>query len=222
MRNSAPQSISDLENRCQLLAGKTLGQLATELSLPVPDNLLTNKGWVGQLLEQYLGADAGNLAEPDFTTLDIELKTLPLNTFGEPKESTYVCTVSLKEQARLTWENSWVKRKLAHVLWVPIESDTTIPLAERYVGQAWLWQPTNEQEKCLKQDWEELMDRLAFGEQAELTAREGQYLQVRPKAANSRVMAKTSNSQGDDIMMNPRGFYLRTVFTKQLLAEAQK
>lgn len=222
MRNSAPQSISDLENRCQLLAGKTLGQLATELSLPVPDNLLTNKGWVGQLLEQYLGADAGNLAEPDFTTLDIELKTLPLNTFGEPKESTYVCTVSLKEQARLTWENSWVKRKLAHVLWVPIESDTTIPLAERYVGQAWLWQPTNEQEKCLKQDWEELMDRLAFGEQADLTAREGQYLQVRPKAANSRVMAKTSNSQGDDIMMNPRGFYLRTVFTKQLLAEAQK
>lgn len=222
MRNSAPQSISDLENRCQLLAGKTLGQLATELSLPVPDNLLTNKGWVGQLLEQYLGADAGNLAEPDFIALDIELKTLPLNTFGEPKESTYVCTVSLKEQARLTWENSWVKRKLAHVLWVPIESDTTIPLAERYVGQAWLWQPTNEQEKCLKQDWEELMDRLAFGEQAELTAREGQYLQVRPKAANSRVMAKTSNSQGYDIMMNPRGFYLRTVFTKQLLAEAQK
>ena len=222
MRNSAPQSISDLENRCQLLAGKTLGQLATELSLPVPDNLLTNKGWVGQLLEHYLGADAGNLAEPDFIALDIELKTLPLNTFGEPKESTYVCTVSLKEQARLTWENSWVKRKLAHVLWVPIESDTTIPLAERYVGQAWLWQPTNEQEKCLKQDWEELMDRLAFGEQAELTAREGQYLQVRPKAANSRVMAKTSNSQGDDIMMNPRGFYLRTVFTKQLLAEAQK
>lgn len=220
IRKSAPQTIEQLMQRCQNIAGKSLGQIAQELNCPVPVDLTRNKGWVGQLLEAYLGADAGNQAEPDFISLGIELKTLPLNQNGEPKESTYVCTVSTGEYEALSWERSWVKRKLSHVLWLPVEADSSIPLAERYIGSAWLWQPDPSEENLLKADWEELMDRLTLGEQSELTAREGQYLQVRPKAANSRVVAKSSDSLGETVFMNPRGFYLRTVFTKQLLAKA--
>ncbi len=220
LRKSAPQSVEELMLRYQQIAGKSLGQIAHELNCPVPVDLLKNKGWVGQLLESYLGADAGNQAEPDFISLGIELKTLPLNAHGEPKESTYVCTVSLSEYEALKWQDSWVKRKLSHVLWLPVEAESAIPLAERYVGAGWLWQPDQIEEAILKADWEELMDRLALGEQAELTAREGQYLQIRPKAAHSRVMAKSSDISGETILMNPRGFYLRTTFTKRLLAKA--
>ncbi len=220
VRNSAPQSIDDLMQRCHHIAGKSIGQIAQEVGCRVPADLLRNKGWVGQLLESYLGADAGNQAEPDFIALGIELKTLPLNAHGEPKESTYVCTVSLSEYEALTWQESWVKRKLSHVLWLPVEAESSIPLAERYIGTAWLWQPDQIEEEILKADWEELMDRLALGEQSELTAREGQYLQVRPKAAHSRILAKSSDISGETILMNPRGFYLRTTFTKRLLAKA--
>ena len=39
-------------------------QIAQELSCAVPADLMRNKGWVGQLLEACLGADAGNQAEP--------------------------------------------------------------------------------------------------------------------------------------------------------------
>jgi len=215
-----PQTQDELLERCQNLAGKTLGKIAAELDIHVPENLQRHKGWVGMLLESYLGADAGNKAEPDFMGLGIEMKTMPLNALGQPKESTYVCTVSMQQSGDLIWKDSWVRRKLAHVLWVPIEADPNIPLSERYIGNAWLWKPTPKQDAILKRDWEELMDRIVLGEQADITAKEGEYMQIRPKAANSRVLVKGISAQGDQELINPKGFYLRTSFTKQLLLTA--
>lgn len=214
---SPPKTEAELLTRCQAMAGKTLGQIAAEAKVVVPEDLRRHKGWVGNLFETYLGAEAGNKAEPDFVGLGVEMKTLPLNAQGKPKESTYVCTVSMQQTGELTWQDSWVKRKLSRVLWVPVEADNTIPLAERYVGNAWIWQPTAEQEGLLQRDWEELMDRIVLGEQAEITAREGEYLQIRPKAANAKVLAKGISESGSAEFINPKGFYLRTVFTCQLI-----
>jgi len=215
-----PQSQDELLARCDALAGKTLGQIAAELDIVVPENLQRHKGWVGMLLERYLGADAGNQAEPDFMGLGIEMKTMPLNALGQPKESTYVCTVSMHQTGELVWKECWVRRKLSHVLWVPIEADPNIPLFERYIGNAWLWKPSPEQDDILKRDWEELMDRIVLGEQADITAKEGEYMQIRPKAANSQVRVKGVSEQGEQELINPKGFYLRTSFTKQLLLTA--
>ncbi|MDH5358298.1 MAG: DNA mismatch repair endonuclease MutH [Gammaproteobacteria bacterium] len=214
-----PKTEQELLARCRALAGKTLGQLASELELFVPENLARHKGWVGSLLETALGADAGNKAQPDFVELGIEMKTLPLNAKGQPKESTYVCTVSMQQTGDLVWEDSWIRRKLAHVLWVPVEADNTIPLSERYIGQAWLWRPSAKQDAILQRDWEELMDRIVLGEQAEITAKEGDYLQIRPKAAHSKVLVTGISDSGSRQQINPKGFYLRTAFTKQLLLE---
>ena len=212
-----PKTEAELLTRCQAMAGKTLGQIAAESAVRVPEDLRRHKGWVGNLFETYLGADAGNKAEPDFVGLGVEMKTLPLNAQGKPKESTYVCTVSMRQTGELNWQDSWVKRKLSRVLWVPVEAERAIPLAERYVGNAWIWQPTVEQENMLQRDWEELMDRIVLGEQAEITGREGEYLQIRPKAANSRVLAKGISASGTTEFINPKGFYLRTAFTGQLM-----
>ncbi len=214
-----PQSQQELMSRCQQLVGRTLGSVAAEMGIITPENLQRHKGWVGSLLEKVLGANAGNLAEPDFIDLGIEMKTLPLNMLGQPKESTYVCTVSMQQSGELVWQESWVRRKLSHVLWVPIEADNAIPLAERYIGQAWLWRPSDEQEAILKRDWNELMDRIVLGGQADISAKEGEYLQVRPKAANSRVLATGVSASGEAEYINPKGFYLRPTFTKQLLGQ---
>lgn len=218
-RVSPPDSVEALLVRCEQIAGCTLGQVAALHGVTTPVDLSRHKGWVGSLLETVLGADAGNQAEPDFMGLGIELKTLPLNKHGQPKESTYVCTVSMRSSGEIGWDQSWVKRKLSHVLWVPIEADNAIPLAERYIGQAWLWQPNQTQAKLLQQDWQELMDRVILGEQDEITAKEGEYLQIRPKAANSRVLAMGVSSGGLSNKTNPKGFYLRTSFTKLLLEQ---
>jgi DNA mismatch repair protein MutH len=214
-----PESEGELLRRCEAIAGMTVGQVAKLLSWTVPANLQRHKGWVGSLLESILGADAGNRAEPDFSHLGIELKTLPLNKRGLPKESTYVCTVSMLQTGELDWHHSWLKRKLSHVLWVPVEADADIPLAERYIGQAWLWQPNQQQEEVLQRDWEELMDRIVLGGQAEITAKEGEAIQIRPKAANSRVVTTGVSDSGTITKINPKGFYLRTSFTRQLLEQ---
>lgn len=212
----APQSEASLLQRCQQLSGKTIGQLAAQMQQVVPVDLRSHKGWVGNLLERSLGADAGNQAEPDFVSLGIELKTLPINARGTPKESTYVCTVNPNASAEIHWQTCWLRRKLSKVLWLPVEADSAIPLAERYIGQAVLWQPTPQQELILQQDWEELMEiMIADGG---VTAKLGRYLQVRPKAANSRVTTRRIGYDGEVELHHPRGFYLRTCFTQQILS----
>ena len=216
---SPPKTQCELMARCQQLTGKTLGQVSAELGWVTPTDLRRHKGWVGALIEAALGADAGNQAEPDFTQLAIELKTLPINKQGQPKESTYVCTVSMQQNGELNWHQCWLRRKLSHVLWVPIEADIDIPLAQRYIGQAILWTPSIEQEAILQRDWESLMDRVVLGEQSEITAKEGDYLQIRPKAANSHIVATGISDNGLKEKINPKGFYLRTSFTKQLLQQ---
>jgi DNA mismatch repair protein MutH len=93
-------------------------------------------------------------------------------------------------------------------------------LAERVVGTPFLWQLAGEQEALLKQDWEELMDLIVLGDVNAITAKTGQYLQLRPKAANAGVMTEAFDQQGNPIRSQPKGFYLKKEFTRIILAEA--
>ena len=147
----------------------------------------------------------------------MELKTLPLGKNGLPKESTYVCTVALTELPGRRWEDSPVKRKLNRVLWLPVEADNSILFRQRRFGSAFLWSPTAEQETILKNDWNELMEMVSLGRLNEISSAYGEYLQIRPKAANARALGKSFDEEGRAIETLPRGFYLRTVFTKQIL-----
>lgn len=219
MQITAPQSEQELLQRCHNIAGLTLLELATKTGATLPKDLLHAKGWAGQLLETYLGATAGCKAEPDFLEIGIELKTIPVNADGSPRESTYVCHVPMKDHVGITWHESTVYKKLAKVLWIPIEAEPSIPLSHRKVGMPLLWQPSANQEAALRQDWEELMEIIALGKVESITAHHGVYLQIRPKAADSHVKTLGIGVEGEQIQTLPRGFYLRTVFTKQILNE---
>ncbi len=214
-----PQSEDELLARAQRLAGLTLAQLAAISGRPLPASVQSGKGWCGQLLEKFLGASAGSLPQPDFTHIGVELKTLPLNAAGLPKESTYVCSVPLKNNRHLRWETSWVRLKLQRVLWLPLEADTRIPFARRRIGSALLWSPSPKQETMLKQDWEEHIDRICLGQLETISARDGEVLQIRPKAAHSKVLSPTCGSDGAPTRTLPRGFYLRTQFTRVILQQ---
>lgn len=215
---SEPSCITELASRYNALAGKKIAELAKQHGLTIPSSLHHTKGWVGQLIELTLGTTAGNKSMPDFPKLGIELKTLPLNKALQPSESTYVCTAPLRSIA-ITWEESPVYNKLRHVLWVPVEGTSTKPLSERCIGTPFLWQPSKEQLAILQQDWEELMEHLQLGGIANLSAKHGKYLQIRPKAANSNVLIDVINNDGIAVKTVPKGFYLRTVFTKIILQE---
>lgn len=215
----APQSNNELLQRCQALAGLTLGQVAASAGITVPTNLQRDKGWVGQLLEHTLGATAGSKAEPDFPNLAIELKTLPIDQSGKPLESTYVCVAPLTGVSGLQWQSSWVCQKLQHVLWVPILAERQIPLAQRIVGTAFLWQPDATQQQLLQQDWEELMEQITLGGIANIRGAQGKVLQLRPKAANSKALTEAVGATGEPILTLPRGFYLKASFTADILKQ---
>ncbi|UCE88683.1 MAG: DNA mismatch repair endonuclease MutH [Pseudomonadota bacterium] len=215
-----PQTTAELEVRARALAGLSIGELAQHAGVKLPREPRHAKGWLGQLIETRLGATAGSRAEPDFQTIGVELKTLPLNRHGRPRESTYVCTVPLTSAGDLAWETSWVRRKLSRVLWVPVEADPAIALARRRLGFPLLWSPTPEQAEMLRRDWEELMDMVCLGRLEEISARHGMCLQIRPKAANSRALRAATGASGEQTLSLPRGFYLRTSFTARILEDA--
>ena len=215
----APQSEAELLETAIQIAGLTVANVAEQCQQIVPKNLRQNKGWLGQLLEDALGATAKSKAEPDFEAIHVELKTLPLNDKHQPKESTFVCTAT--PPFATDWHASLVWKKLQRVLWVPVEANPIIPLAERCIGQAILWSPTTEQANILQQDWLELTEMLSLGRYADLTAKHGSYLQCRPKAAHSGITRKDIDVDGNQTHIVPRGFYLRQRFTQQLLLSPQ-
>ena len=214
-----PQTLEQLLSQAQSIAGLTFGELADELHIPVPPDLKRDKGWVGMLLERALGATAGSKAEQDFSHLGVELKTLPINAEGYPLETTFVSLAPLVQNSGVKWENSHVRHKLSCVLWMPIEGSRHIPLRERHIGAPILWKPTAEQERQLKQDWEELMDLIVLGKLDQITARIGEVMQLRPKGANSHAVTKGIGKNGEIIETLPLGFYLRKEFTAQILKE---
>lgn len=215
---SPPSSVDELWSRCQAISGCRIGELANYMNMGVPQDLSTIKGWVGQFIEQLLGADGTNESKPDFSHLGVELKTIPVNRNHLPNESTYVCTAPISSESRReSWKTSRVWNKLQHVLWVPIEADKSIPLSKRRLGQPILWTPSATIETILQQDWEEIMEHLELGQIQSLSARVGTYLHIRPKAAHGKVLTTTLNEEGESVQIVPKGFYLRTALTQQIL-----
>lgn len=212
-----PRDEAELLSRAAALSGLTLAELAARLDAPLPPDLRRAKGFVGGLLERALGASAGSRALPDFPELGVELKTLPVTRDGAPVESTFVCTIPLTEIGEVEWADSRVRRKLAKVLWIPVEGERAIAVGERRLGQALLYRLTEEDEQLLRADWEELAGLIGRGHVETLTGHLGRVLQIRPKAAHSRARRLGFDADGVPFAALPRGFYLRPAFTHSLL-----
>ncbi len=216
-RPAPPRSEQELLDNAKLITGRKLADIARRLDWPLSPDQRHNKGEIGELIELALGATASSLPEPDFQLIGVELKTIPIQQDGRPTESTYVCRVPMDGATGQQWQDSLVYRKLARVLWVPIQAEREIPLAERRIGSPFLWSPDTGQAQTLQQDWEELMEKICLGEIDQLSARHGVALQIRPKAANRRALAEAIDSEGQRGQTLPRGFYLRSRFTGEIL-----
>jgi DNA mismatch repair protein MutH len=213
-----PRAIDELLRRAGALAGRTLENLAHEHALAFAGRTgVRTKGKTGELIERILGATGGSNAIHDFPDLGVELKTIPVSEELRPRESTYVCTLALADADRVEWETSWVRAKLAQVLWVPIVLSNEGAPAR--VAEPRLWRPTGEQLAVLAADFEEAMGIVALGGVDRLTARTGRWLQVRPKAASSRDRTWSVAAEDSWVATNPRGFYLRTKLTGALLRD---
>jgi DNA mismatch repair protein MutH len=209
---TAPSSIEELLLRAKKLAGVRVEELASRVAFVVDGDPIRTKGKTGELLERALGA-TGSGAQMDFPELEVEMKTVPLEA-GKPAESTFVCALQLMDAERASWETSWVRKKLSRVLWVPIHERETI-------GEAVLWSPSEEQAAALKNDFDEIVGRIAIGDIEDLSAHVGEYMQLRPKAATGSVRTSAPGRDGDLVSTVPRGFYLRAKFVGAVLRDVR-
>ncbi len=219
-RPTPPATEAELLLRAHALGGRTLGELAAQLGHTLPPDARHAKGLVGQLIERALGGAGTSADQPDFPALGIELKTIPVRRDGRPRESTFVCTIDLRSIGDGDWESSRARRKLARVLWVPVESDPALPLTARRIGTAVLWSPAGADESALRGDWEQLAGMIAHGDIELIDARIGHALQVRPKAAHGGSRGRAVDAAGAPVRTLPRGFYLRATFTAHILRQA--
>lgn len=222
-RSPLPASEAELLLRARHLHGRRIQELSAALGWPLPARPKAAKGYVGQLVEAALGSDVDAGDRPDFVGLGIECKTLPMKRLqGDtwaPAESTFVCSLSLQDAAREQWNGSRLQRRLRAVLWVAVQSAQSAPLPLRTIIEARLWRPTDAQWRGLRADWEDLMGAVGAGRGHSLGAHEGALLQIRPKAATSRVRAVGPTADGAGPML-PLGFYLRPAFVAQAFAGA--
>jgi DNA mismatch repair protein MutH len=218
--SAAFASQHELLRAARQLAGRTIAELVRGLDCELPAEPVRNKGFVGRIVERALGLRASPLSAADFETLGVELKTLPVSQSLRPRESTFVCYVALSSLVETPWEASRVAYKLARVLFVPIESEPHLTLAERRVGSAFFWSPSRRESALLQADYAEIAGRAASGQLETLDARVGRVLQLRPKAAHGAVRVRASDGEGVPCMAQPRGFYLRAGFTGEVLRAA--
>ena len=106
-----------------------------------------------------------------------------------------------------------MRHKLKRVLWIPVEGERSIPLAQRRVGSPLLWSPNEEEDRQLREDWEELMDMIVLGQVERITARHGSSLPgYDRKQANAKALTEGHWCPGERSLTLPRGFYLKKKF----------
>ncbi len=214
-----PASVDELMNRAHSLVGARLDQLAYRLAMRADGAAVSTKGNAGMLLEAALGAHGGSTQAHDFPEIGVELKSIPVAPDGRVLESTYVCTLSIRDAERQEWSSSWARKKLSRVLFVPLIAERRAPWATRVVGTPLLWSPTAGQERGLAADFDEAIGRIAVGGIEDLDARSGRWMQVRPKARDGAARTLAWDRDGEPVATVPRGFYLRARFTAALLVD---
>lgn len=215
-RRAAPLTERELWVRACALHGASVGELARALGRALPPDERRAKGYVGALVECALGADPTAADRPDFPALGVELKTIPVDAHGRVVESTFCCSIAMARADVETWEGSRLARRLARVLWVPVQAAKVAPLGARLFGAPLLWSPSERERAQLAADWELLMGRVGAG--LPLTAHLGEVLQVRPKASTGAVRRLAAHDDAQARVL-PLGFYLRARFTRGILAQ---
>src|SRR5438128_8501564 len=72
----------------------------------------------------------------------------------------------------------------------------------------------------LSDGWSQVSRRTSTGCPDEIKGRMREYLQGRARAANSKSLCYGFDSEGTKVLTLPRGFYLRSSFTEQIMKES--
>ncbi|MFC6276403.1 DNA mismatch repair protein MutH [Psittacicella hinzii] len=212
-----PQTWSQLLTYVQALVGKTVEQIADKHQVELIDSLKLNRGWLGNLIEIALGASAGSKPTQDFIDLGLELKTLAINENGKVKSDIFISSLPLNSYMLQDWQLSHVLYKLKRILFIPVENNPEIPLAQRRIGKGFIWSPNAQQLATLEADWKSIMEIITQRDFTALKSNLGSALCVRVKALNTQQSNTFNDIDLHSINLPPLSFYLRRNFVNEIL-----
>lgn len=184
-------------------------------------NIVTNKGKTGQILELTIGLQLSN------TTLDFEdgeLKTNKCNSSGNPLETMFITqTASIIDELldSKPFHESKLFSKLQHLLYVPISKDGS--------PENWMYLPCVEVDlsldkycslaKKLEADYYDICNQmnqqLSLSKNASLHTVSGQFIQIRTKDSKPYTSIY-SQKYGRIISDKNRAFYFKKEFMRYI------
>lgn len=157
---------------------------------------MKRKGFLGDLTEKYFfDINPGNISEPDFTTVGIELKTTPLKNSSNKlssKERLVFSMINYDTIVNETWlRSSFLKKNksilLMFYLWM--ENQSILDYKFKFIHSLNLLEDISAEDVFqIQKDWEYIVSKIKRGEAHLLSEGDTYYLGACTKAANSRVV----------------------------------
>lgn len=191
--------------RIRQLTGQDLRPLADKYGVTVWKGTRKNKGWAGQVIEQYLGLPQNSLQAPDFGTW--ELKVVPLRRAADGsvkvKESMAITMIEPTEVVANKFRDSHLYDKLRSVIVVArvfenVEETSSIlySAAEFELDNPAIY-------KQVEEDYEAIREVIRTKGFDSLTGDTGKYVQARTKGPGHGSIS--------------RAFYARAVFVAHII-----
>jgi DNA mismatch repair protein MutH len=191
--------------RIRLLSGKDLRPLADKFQVTVWKNGRKNKGWAGQVIEQYLGLPQNSLQAPDFGSW--ELKVVPLAHAADGtlrvKESMAITMIEPGEVLASNFADSHLYDKLRSMIVVARIFENVEDTSSTLHSAAEFDLDNPAVRKQVEADYEAIRGVIRTKGFDALTGDTGKYVQARTKG---RGHGSTS-----------RAFYARALFVAHIL-----
>jgi DNA mismatch repair protein MutH len=207
---------SDLLRIYTEIQGIPFRELAETLGYDITKDPKSMKSAAGDIAELVAGKKPDALPQADLSDFDIEVKTVPLDLSGYPRENTKITALNYTSLLKETWETSHVYGKVRVVLFVPIVKEDTNRPEAWYVRSPFIWMPSRDQLSAIRKDWETIKEMVRRGEQ--LTATVGEHL-----IANTSGQGKGRDARsyqlpdGRTIEVKTRAFFLRRTLVAEIL-----
>lgn len=206
-------SLSDILLKCNMITYKTIGEIL-HYSNKISHSPLS-KGYIGYIVENFFCTSSSNKAKNDFSHLDIELKTLPLNIKNEPLNSVFICSFS-PDIKYLKWKQSVLYNKIKHILWVPYYKFPDNNLFEYKFLKPFFYKINKHHEIIIKNDWYNLLTLFYKGNFNTLN-KFGKYLQIASHSRFNNDLIEVFDSNGNKKTITRMSFYLNKNFIKELI-----
>ena len=200
--------------------GKSINDIMNEEVITIGENNISNKGSLGQLVEQFLfGMENNSDSEPDFIPAGIELKVTPYKKIKggklSAKERLVLNIINYMDEYKNDFENShfWFKNKAIQLLWYLWEPNKDTKDL-KITHEKLLELTENEDLDQIKEDWKYIINKIKEGKAHEISEADTMYLGACSKGANASSVREQPFS---DIPAMQRAFCFKNSYMTQLV-----